>query len=183
MDDEQIDVELKSDESPKIDFDNAFIETDLENLKNDNFTKVSFTQEILEDEKILAKPKVTSRKHLSLQKEFNDVFPTPSIEVQQVRTQKIDVSSNVEPTTKLSFNLPRKPRSIVDDEEIIDVESKSDDIPEIDLDDSLKVLDPKARITTRVRINNNRDDKPVSCLLYTSPSPRDLSTSRMPSSA
>ena len=26
-------------------------------------------------------------------------------------------------------------------------------------------------------------DKPQSCLLYTSPSPRDLSTSRMPSSA
>ena len=162
VDDEQIDVELKSDESPDIDIANAFIETDLESLKNDNFTKVSFTQEILEDEKILAKPKVTSRKHLSLQKEFNDVFPTPSIEVQQVRTQKIDVSSNVEPTTKLSFNLPRKPRSIVDDEEIIDVESKSDDIPEIDLDGSLKVLDPKARITTRVRINSNRDDKPVS---------------------
>ena len=26
-------------------------------------------------------------------------------------------------------------------------------------------------------------DKPITCLLYTSPSPRDLSTSRMPSSA
>ena len=28
-----------------------------------------------------------------------------------------------------------------------------------------------------------KDAKPKSCLLYTSPSPRDLSTSRMPSSA
>jgi len=28
-----------------------------------------------------------------------------------------------------------------------------------------------------------REDKAYSCLLYTSPSPRDLSTSRMPSSA
>ena len=27
------------------------------------------------------------------------------------------------------------------------------------------------------------DDRGISCLLYTSPSPRDLSTSRMPSSA
>ena len=29
----------------------------------------------------------------------------------------------------------------------------------------------------------HRDDDPKTCLLYTSPSPRDLSTSRMPSSA
>ena len=27
------------------------------------------------------------------------------------------------------------------------------------------------------------EDDPIACLLYTSPSPRDLSTSRMPSSA
>ena len=35
------------------------------------------------------------------------------------------------------------------------------------------------------KIQNKHDDKDVfkSCLLYTSPSPRDLSTSRMPSSA
>ena len=30
---------------------------------------------------------------------------------------------------------------------------------------------------------NKKDDLDLSCLLYTSPSPRDLSTSRMPSSA
>ena len=33
-----------------------------------------------------------------------------------------------------------------------------------------------------IAIHNGRDHVPI-CLLYTSPSPRDLSTSRMPSSA
>ncbi len=32
-------------------------------------------------------------------------------------------------------------------------------------------------------LGNGDIDKPLTCLLYTSPSPRDLSTSRMPSSA
>ena len=32
-------------------------------------------------------------------------------------------------------------------------------------------------------VSNSQDLDPVNCLLYTSPSPRDLSTSRMPSSA
>ena len=38
-------------------------------------------------------------------------------------------------------------------------------------------LNLSAKIKTRSSINHNN------CLLYTSPSPRDLSTSRMPSSA
>ena len=43
--------------------------------------------------------------------------------------------------------------------------------------------------TTTAHANDHYDDLPVksvtatTCLLYTSPSPRDLSTSRMPSSA
>ena len=31
--------------------------------------------------------------------------------------------------------------------------------------------------------SKDKEKKPITCLLYTSPSPRDLSTSRMPSSA
>ena len=45
----------------------------------------------------------------------------------------------------------------------------------------------QARAGLRPKINYaeswTRSDNPVFCLLYTSPSPRDLSTSRMPSSA
>ena len=38
--------------------------------------------------------------------------------------------------------------------------------------------------TLELYVDNNRADIPANiCLLYTSPSPRDLSTSRMPSSA
>ena len=37
--------------------------------------------------------------------------------------------------------------------------------------------------TFLVRRDANRDAEETNCLLYTSPSPRDLSTSRMPSSA
>ena len=37
--------------------------------------------------------------------------------------------------------------------------------------------------TVRTRIKRLEDEGVISCLLYTSPSPRDLSTSRMPSSA
>ena len=39
--------------------------------------------------------------------------------------------------------------------------------------------DPGERITTNI----TEADRVLGCLLYTSPSPRDLSTSRMPSSA
>ena len=39
------------------------------------------------------------------------------------------------------------------------------------------------RKKSEVDINNARKDGKYLCLLYTSPSPRDLSTSRMPSSA
>ena len=37
--------------------------------------------------------------------------------------------------------------------------------------------------TKRIYHNTNADTRNYPCLLYTSPSPRDLSTSRMPSSA
>ena len=55
------------------------------------------------------------------------------------------------------------------------------------------IIDPKAKIASNVEIgpycvigpNVEIDENTIihSCLLYTSPSPRDLSTSRMPSSA
>ena len=38
-------------------------------------------------------------------------------------------------------------------------------------------------LTAGVRWTDEEKDNRISCLLYTSPSPRDLSTSRMPSSA
>ena len=40
-------------------------------------------------------------------------------------------------------------------------------------------------VITGIRYNGSGDtiDRIIDCLLYTSPSPRDLSTSRMPSSA
>ena len=52
-----------------------------------------------------------------------------------------------------------------------------------------KVLETVSSELTKLRNLMEQDkvifvmDKPLSCLLYTSPSPRDLSTSRMPSSA
>ena len=55
----------------------------------------------------------------------------------------------------------------------------------------MKVLDKEKRLKELLE-NNIRNEKigtaiaitgPWGCLLYTSPSPRDLSTSRMPSSA
>ena len=39
------------------------------------------------------------------------------------------------------------------------------------------------RILSMFDLTNLKDDFNIFCLLYTSPSPRDLSTSRMPSSA
>ena len=45
-----------------------------------------------------------------------------------------------------------------------------------------KQLDDIGLSRTSVTIRGE-EDNPISCLLYTSPSPRDLSTSRMPSSA
>jgi len=46
--------------------------------------------------------------------------------------------------------------------------------PNVDLTDAAGILAEQ---------NRQREDKFKDCLLYTSPSPRDLSTSRMPSSA
>ena len=42
---------------------------------------------------------------------------------------------------------------------------------------------PKGEYVDLDDFNNKASDKEIVCLLYTSPSPRDLSTSRMPSSA
>ena len=53
------------------------------------------------------------------------------------------------------------------------------------VEDRLKVFwaeYPEGRIETNV-VHITDDGTCVTCLLYTSPSPRDLSTSRMPSSA
>ena len=50
------------------------------------------------------------------------------------------------------------------------------------MDEPLSNLDAKLRVSTRAQIKNLQHELQT-CLLYTSPSPRDLSTSRMPSSA
>ena len=61
-------------------------------------------------------------------------------------------------------------------------ESSGTSVSETGTSDTFSVVldtEPTANIT----INLNDNDTDNSCLLYTSPSPRDLSTSRMPSSA
>ena len=50
----------------------------------------------------------------------------------------------------------------------------------IDIDDSMNPLPTQLDINVPTNVI---DQQPIGCLLYTSPSPRDLSTSRMPSSA
>ena len=45
------------------------------------------------------------------------------------------------------------------------------------------ILRPAFQVVEQVELNNDPNGTGKSCLLYTSPSPRDLSTSRMPSSA
>ena len=48
---------------------------------------------------------------------------------------------------------------------------------------NVEVLDKSTVVDQRSLVDNEMVKKLKSCLLYTSPSPRDLSTSRMPSSA
>ena len=56
-------------------------------------------------------------------------------------------------------------------------------IPEIGWDGDPWVTLCWNKLESRWEIWSERGEEPVCCLLYTSPSPRDLSTSRMPSSA
>ena len=51
------------------------------------------------------------------------------------------------------------------------------------VDDYCKALDENFKQDTIRSLEHNLKRDPECCLLYTSPSPRDLSTSRMPSSA
>ena len=53
----------------------------------------------------------------------------------------------------------------------------------IDIDLEVESLTPIASITERLSAWEEIGGKPMSCLLYTSPSPRDRLKSRMPSSA
>ena len=46
-----------------------------------------------------------------------------------------------------------------------------------------KLIDGEVDQRSQVALNNRQINNGYVCLLYTSPSPRDLSTSRMPSSA
>ena len=52
---------------------------------------------------------------------------------------------------------------------------------------NLAIWNPSKKSKDKISYSTNKDGKKIrlfkSCLLYTSPSPRDLSTSRMPSSA
>ena len=61
--------------------------------------------------------------------------------------------------------------------EALDIKSLSDD-----LKDLLSDMEEREAEIIRLRFGL-KGDRPLTCLLYTSPSPRDLSTSRMPSSA
>ena len=58
-------------------------------------------------------------------------------------------------------------------------------LDELGLDTSTHEHDPMWTVedSQRLREDDNEEGHCKSCLLYTSPSPRDLSTSRMPSSA
>ena len=50
--------------------------------------------------------------------------------------------------------------------------------------DEFTVVDTSVKlIDSNLTLNAGSSDALITCLLYTSPSPRDLSTSRMPSSA
>ena len=51
------------------------------------------------------------------------------------------------------------------------------------LESSMSQLAGKFAGILRVSVNDNNADKLIHCLLYTSPSPRDVEESRMPSSA
>ena len=55
------------------------------------------------------------------------------------------------------------------------------------LNQYLKIYDQnkfqKIKLISKSNISENKFHCPISCLLYTSPSPRDISGSRMPSSA
>ena len=53
--------------------------------------------------------------------------------------------------------------------------------PSVQVRDELRADFPEVGAEAAVVVY--RQDTPIACLLYTSPSPRDLSTSRMPSSA
>ena len=61
---------------------------------------------------------------------------------------------------------------------------RRDSIAELSLDKVLTLIREEEYPRPSVRLKNSNDSHSISgCLLYTSPSPRDLSTSRMPSSA
>ena len=58
---------------------------------------------------------------------------------------------------------------------------KLDKIKDVKVAEQSIEIDPRSKTTADQAFNYIATGKP--CLLYTSPSPRDLSTSRMPSSA
>ena len=62
------------------------------------------------------------------------------------------------------------------------VEEVTDPELEVALADA-RAIEPDVEVGERIKIENTPKDFGRICLLYTSPSPRDLSTSRMPSSA
>ena len=63
------------------------------------------------------------------------------------------------------------------DEDPLEFDRTEDPTDVVWSDDGLTVF------TVNYHSGSKLDTNPISCLLYTSPSPRDLSTSRMPSSA
>ena len=63
------------------------------------------------------------------------------------------------------------------------LEEEEHETPEVDPVLVAELLQVLAQHNIRQQSEDGFDALPESCLLYTSPSPRDLSTSRMPSSA
>ena len=134
--DEEINVQLRSDEPLKIDFDNALIDNDLEEFKSDRSKNDSFTQQTLDDEKVLPKPQVKSDKTFS-KRDFKGTDASPSIVVQQIQTQKIEISST---STSLEArvakrNVLKDVMSIVDDEDV-NCQLQSDEPLMIDFDNA-----------------------------------------------
>ena len=71
------------------------------------------------------------------------------------------------------------------------IQEKIDTIKDYDIEEAIELLKsaPKVKFNESVDVSVNlgidasKSDQGVSCLLYTSPSPRDVEESRMPSSA
>ena len=94
------------------------------------------------------------------------------------QNSSLDIISNSKENSHISFNT----RGV----EFIKTENRGELFTEIHVDGFSKSYDignPDLPVFSKLIQIPSSGDVSISCLLYTSPSPRDLSTSRMPSSA